>query len=267
VDGLPSERELLVDVPDTWPNLSISVEQANGTAVPPRLALTETEASYRDDHRGWVTVNRAQGRARFDGPRRLSPDEIVHTRLGMLAAVFAQWLGRTAFHAASFVGGAGAWGVFGERESGKSTVMAGLAISAVTVLGDDTMVIEEGRCLSSVRCIDLRLDSANVLGVTCHAPLVRKGLRRRLILGPAPQQTPLAGWLFLAQGEALSARALPLAERLERIAGQRRWHRRGVTDPRDLVEFAALPAWELRCPRDWSLLPATIELVRELTGA
>ncbi|HEX8065848.1 MAG TPA: hypothetical protein VF520_04895 [Thermoleophilaceae bacterium] len=203
--------------------------------------------------------------ASFRGGHRLTSDEIVHPRLGMLGAIYAQWLpGRMAFHAGAFVGGGGAWAVVGERHDGKSTLMAALALAGVPVLGDDTLVLDGTRCLSGVRCVDLRPDAAAHLGVRDALVTVRRGARERLFLDGPPREAPLAGWLFLKWADELAIRPLPAPERIARIARRQGWHRRGVTDSARLLDFAALPAWELGRPRDWAHLPRVLERVREL---
>jgi hypothetical protein len=94
---------------------------------------------------------------------------------------------------------------------------------------------------------------------------VRWGARGRLFLDGPPREAPLAGWLFLKWADELAIRALPTPERIARIVSRQRWHRRGVTDPERLLDLAALPAWELKRPRDWAHLPRVVEHVRELT--
>jgi hypothetical protein len=215
-----------------------------------------------------VTVDRRAGTATFRGAGRLAHDAIVHPRLGMLGAIYAQWIpGRVAFHAGAFVGGGRAWAVVGERGHGKSTLMAALAVAGAPVVGDDTLVLEGDRCLPGVRCVDLRPGAAAQLGVADRAATVRDGARERLPLGGPPPDATLGGWLFLDWADEVAIRALPTRERIERIARSQGWHRRGVTDPTRLLELSALPAWEIRRPRDWTELPRVVERVCELTGA
>lgn len=223
-------------------------------------------ARYPDAPGGRVTVDRRAGVASFRGANGLTSDELVHPRLGMLAAIYAQWLpGRMAFHAGAFISGEGAWAVVGERHDGKSTLMAALALAGVPVLGDDTLVLDGLRCLSGVRCIDLRPDAVVHLGVRDAVVTVRRGARERLLLDGPPREAPLAGWLFLRWADEPSIRALPTPERITRIASCQGWHRRGATDPAGLLDFASLPAWELSRPRDWAQLPRVVEHVHELT--
>jgi hypothetical protein len=265
VSGLESEHRLLVPAGVGWPAVRIDVDPRPADAGP--TVLDERAARYPDVLGGHVAVDREAGVASFRGADRLTPDEIVHPRLGMLGAVYAQWLpGRMAFHAGAFVSGGRAWAVVGQRHDGKSTLMAALATAGLPVLGDDTLVLDGTRCLSGVRCVDLRPDAAAHLGLRDSVVTVRRGARERLLLGDPPPEAPLAGWLFLKWADELSIRALRAPERIARIASSQGWHRRGVTDPAGLLDLATLPAWELARPRDWAQLPRVVEQIRGLTA-
>jgi hypothetical protein len=262
VAGLEAEQDLLVPAEADWPTVRIVVD---GRAIDgAQTRLDDEVARYPDALGGEVEVDRHAGVAIFRGEAPPSPDEIVHPRLGMLGAVYAQWLPRRmAFHAGAFISGDRAWAVVGEQLDGKSTLLGALALAGMPVLGDDTLVLDEGRCLSGVRCVDLRPDAAAHLGVS--DAVVRRGRRVRMpVVGPEDEPR-LAGWLFLTWGETVASRALETPERIARIGGSRGWHRRGVSDPQALLECTALPAWELSRPRDWGQLPRVVEVLRELT--
>jgi hypothetical protein len=265
VTGLDAEGRLLAPAEPDWPVVRIHVDPR--PADSDETALDAGSARYPDVRGGHVTVDREAGVACFRGADPPASDEIVHPRLGMLGAVYAQWLsGRTAFHAGAFVTGERAWAVVGARHDGKSTLMAALALAGVAVLGDDTLVLDGRRCLPGARCVDLRPDTAVHLGAGERVVTVRRGDRERLFLDAPPPAATLAGWLFLSWGDGLSLRPLAAPERVARVASTQGWHRRGVTDPAELLDLASLPAWELSRPRDWALMPRVVERVRELTA-
>lgn len=265
VTGLEAEDHLLSAGEPGWPAIRIVVDPS--PAERGRAVLGEDAACFPEARSGHVAVNRRTGVAAFRGTG-LTTDEIVHPRLGMLGALVAQWLpGRVAFHAGAFVSEGRAWAVVGERGDGKSTLMAALALSGLPVLGDDTLVLDSDRCLPGVRCVDLRPDAVDRLGVRDAVGTVRGGDRERLLLGPVAPSTPLAGWLFLRWSDELSLRPLPAGERIARLGRARGWHRRGVTEPHELLRLAALPAWEVARPRDWARLPEVLERVVALTTA
>ncbi|MEA2423215.1 MAG: hypothetical protein QOF55_2314 [Thermoleophilaceae bacterium] len=264
VTGLEAEDRLLVAAESDWPTVLIRVE-ASGTNAGGAL-LDEDMARYVDAAGGHVVVDRRAGVASFRGADPPTSDEIVHPGLGMLGALYAQWApGRMAFHAGAFINGERAWAVVGKRHDGKSTLMAALALAGVPVLGDDTLVLDGVRCLSGVRCVDLRPDAPAQLGVPDNVFTVRRGARERLLLDGQAREAPLAGWFFLRWADEVAIRVLETPERIARIASCQGWHRRGVTDPERLLDLAALPAWELSRPRDWAHLPRVLEHVRELT--
>ena len=265
VAGLEPESRLLVPAEPDWPSVRIVVGAR--AAVGNGAVLDDDMAWYPDAPGGRVEVDRRAGVASFTGVAGLTPDQIVHPRLGMLAALYAQWVpGRTAFHAGGFVADDRAWGVVGGRQDGKSTLMAALALAGMPVLADDTLVVEGHQCLVGVRCVDLRPDAAARLGVDGAAATVRRGARARLVLPDAPRAAPLAGWLFLRWADELAVRELDPGERIRRIGRSQGWHRRGVTDPARLLELASMPAWELSRPPDWTELPRVVDLVRAATS-
>lgn len=266
VRGLEAEDRLLVPAEPGWPALRVVVDPRPGEAG--GTFLDETGARYPAPSGGYVEIDRAAGVAALRGTDGLTSDAIVHPGLGMIAAIYAQWLPeRMAFHAGAFVSGGRSWAVVGGQADGKSTLMAALAVAGVPVLGDDTLVVEGLACLPGVRCVDLRPDAADRLQVDYGIATVRGGARRRLLIGDAPGEAPLGGWIFLTWGDALAVRELAAAERLARIGRAQGWHRRGVTEPERLLDVAALPAWELTRPREWADLPHTVERLRELTSA
>jgi hypothetical protein len=180
--------------------------------------------------------------------RRLRAAELVLPLLAPVAAVMSYWLGRECFHAGAFVARGSAWGIIGERGSGKSTTVAELALAGVPVVGDDLLVVRDWTVYAGTRAVDLRRDAAARLGVGESLGVVGARGRWRLALTATKAELALAGWIFLAWGDQVEATPLPGAERLVRLhAG------RGINlpprDPARLLELASLPGWELRRPK------------------
>ena len=104
VTGLEAEERLFGAAWPDWPTVRIMIEPA--TPDTNGIRLDEDFAHFPDASGGQVTVDRRAGHASFRGGQGLTPDEIVHPRLGMLGAIYAHWLpGRMAFHAGAFVSG------------------------------------------------------------------------------------------------------------------------------------------------------------------
>ncbi len=134
-----------------------------------------------------------------------------------------------------------AWGVVGAKEAGKSTLMYACHLGGASVLTEDVLVLAGRTAFAGPRCIDLRVPAPDAVAV-------RDG-RHRVTLPPCPAEAPLAGFVHLAWHDAPAAtRALDLAGRLRRLADERRGDARWRGDV-ELLDLAALPAFELRRPR------------------
>jgi hypothetical protein len=91
----------------------------------------------------------------------------------------------------------------------------------------------------------------------------RGGTRGRLLLPPAPASARMAGFVYLAWGDEIALDPLPAPERLQRLVARRAedlWPR----DASLLLDLAKLPAFELRRPKRWDLLDATVEALSDL---
>jgi hypothetical protein len=265
VAGLEDHKDLLVPAAEHWPQVRVSW-LPGGPSRPPS-SISEARAVYPFDGGGHAVVDRVHGTATFVTPKRPTTDELLHPRLAMVGAVCAGWLGSDAFHAGAFAHRGRAWGVVGDGKEGKSTLLATLHVMGVDIVADDTLIIRDGLCLSGARCIDLRDDVPERLGLSDCVVSVRGGQRRRLSLGPPPPAVALGGWVFLRWAEDVVLEPISTAARLERIGRLRGWHRRGATGPTRLLELASLPAWELRRPRDLELMPEVVRLLEGVLGS
>ncbi len=182
---------------------------------------------------------------------------LVHPLLAAVAVVFGRWHGREALHGGAFLSGNVAVGVLGETGSGKSSLLASIALQAHPVVADDLLVLAKDLVFEGPRGIDLRPSSAAGLGI--FAPSVRGGQRRRLPLPPAGMSARLDALLVLGWGETTELRPVAPADRLRTIAR----HRRPTlppADPTSLLRLIELPMWELRRPKDWRSFDEGVEL-------
>jgi hypothetical protein len=271
IRGLEEARDLLVPAPPSWPLIEIErVFVEGGAAAEPEgdrstLRFTAAGAVIQLAAGGTVAIDRDARTARFATPAPVGDHELVHPYLGTVAAVFATWLGRECFHAGCFAADGGAWALLAEREGGKSSLLAWLALQGVSIVSDDILVLEGGRAYAGPRSIDLREEPARRLGVGEALGVVGVRKRWRQRTDPAPSGLPLRGWILLAWGPELSVLPLPAAERLATLASQVAIAR-PPDDPRVLLDLAALPAFELRRPRGWETFDGAgarlLELVR-----
>ena len=256
ITGVDGARSLVAGVPESWPRLAIEVMPE--TPGPPSDGVGADRAELRLTGGGWVAVDRAPGRAVFHVPNSPGPEGLVHPYLAPVALISARWLGRESFHAGAFVAGGGVWAILGGKEAGKSTTLAWLAQSGRPVVCDDALILDGTTALAGPRSIDLREESARRLGI--GEPLGRVGRRDRwrVPLAPVPPELPFRGWVSLEWGEEIAVEPLRGAARLPALAPHR-----GVflepPRPALLVEYAGLPHWRLRRPRDARRLAAGCE--------
>jgi hypothetical protein len=252
---------MLVPAEPAWPHLRITVSVEDSPLEEERITDNRADLWLRAG--GRLEVDRATGVARFVVPRPMTDHELIHPGLAPAAAVMAHWLDRPCFHAGAFLSPGGVWAVAGDRESGKSSTLAWLALNNHSVVTDDILVLDDfGGAYAGPRSIDLRDETAERLGA--GEPLGRIGTRSRwrMNLPPIQAQLPFRGWFFLEWGDMLEVRRLPASDCLTWLL-----HRRTVrvkpVSPAALLELAALPAWQLRRPREWGNFDEAASLLLE----
>jgi hypothetical protein len=250
--------ELLLPAEPGWPALELVRAVGPGSHFLDRM--TDERAEIVLANGGDIVVERRPARAVFTVPADVGDGELVHPYLAPVAAVVARWLGRESVHAGAFAVGNRAWGVLGEREAGKSSLLAFLALRGYQVVSDDVLILDGSSVFAGPRTIDLREEAAAELGVGTPLGIVGARERWRLTLDPVPSRLQLAGWIFLGWDAEPAVVRLAAGERLARIAAQRAV-RLLPTDPGLLLRLSGLPGWELRRPRDWSSLPEATDLL------
>ena len=198
-------------------------------------------------------------------PHEVRPDELVHPYLAPAAAVIGRWHGRESIHAGAFAVDGDVWGVVGEREAGKSSTLAWLAMAGVDVLCDDMLVIDGRTPFRGPRSIDLRADAAERFEAGEAIGVTGARERWRLRLDQAPDGQTLAGFLLLTWGDRVEVRALGASERLQRLIPQR-GVRLEPTRVEALLDLASLPAFEVSRPRSWESLPEAGKRLIELAS-
>jgi hypothetical protein len=254
---------MLVEAQADWPRVQLVSEIAD----PPPAAewVTADAAELALKTGGRLSIDRRRGVARFAVPRPVADAELVHPYLAPVAAVVSHWNGRLSFHAGAFVAGGGVWALVGEREAGKSSTLAWLALQGHQVVADDVLVVCEGKAYAGPRSIDLRCETAERFGVGEALGMVGARRRWRVSLPGVDAELPLRGWVFLGWGDRLEVGPLPGS----RLLGELMRHltlRIQPTRPRGLLELAMLPAFELRRPRGWESLTETTDRLLELAG-
>ena len=193
----------------------------------------------------------------------LDEDRLVHPWVTWGAAMFARWHGREAFHGGAFVSGGRAWAVLADKEGGKSTLLARLALDGAGIVSDDLLVIDDGDVFAGPRCVDLRPGTAEQLGAG-DLPLAR-GDRHRLPLPPVADRLPLAGVVHLAWSDTLAVREIPLSDRIARLRPHNGFDLL-TPGPSELLSLAGLPTLELSRPKELGRISACAELLLAATA-
>jgi len=213
---------------------------------------------------GGLQLDRAARTALITTAHHLTDDELAHPYLAPIAAVHSHWLGRAAFHAGAIVVADQAWGVIGEREAGKSTLLAAVHAAGGVVLADDLLVMDGDIVYSGPRTLDLREEAAGWFPEARSLGVAGARERWRLDLGAAPTRVPLGGWIVPSWARELSITQLPGAAAAHHIAPARSVTGLAI-DPGAFLEAAARPAVEFSRPREMGKLSAGVEtLLTEL---
>ena len=264
--GLPGPPAQLVEVERGWPALEIVRVTAESSDVASWIAADRAEIRLVAGDR--LRVERKPLRATFTTARRLSDAALLHPYLAPAAAVAAYWLGREAFHAGAVVIDDGVWGVIGEKEAGKSSLLAWLALQGHAVFADDSLVLDGDVAFAAPRSIDLRERPAAGLGAGEPMGTIGDRRRWRLKLGAVPGAGRLRGWVFLAWSDDVAVVPLAPGARLRQMFDNRMVRGLAPADPAALLELAALPAFEFARPRRWDQLARAAErLLAELSNS
>jgi hypothetical protein len=260
--GVAAGQTMLGDARPEWPHLRLVSEFANPRAV--EESVTDRGAVLRLKTGGRLTLDRQAGVARYAVPRFLTDEELVHPFLAPAAAIVSHWAGRLSFHAGAFVSDGAVWALVGDREAGKSSTLAWLALNGHEVFADDVLVLDGAIAFAGPRAIDLREETSKRFGTGADIGVVGSRRRWRLTLPQIEGQMPFRGWMFLNWGDRLEPRRLRPADCLRGLI-EGLALRRDASDPGALLELATLPAWELQRPRDWDLLEDGVECMLGLT--
>lgn len=257
IDGLSASHGLLGPALPHWPAVRVVTELGRLDAGARSWFDDEGAGAVLPGERS-IVMSRADARAVVTAPHPLPVDELVHPGLSPVAACFGAWAGYEAFHGAAFAVGGRAWGLFADKEGGKSSTVGWLHRRGCGVLTDDLVMVAGQRLLSGPRCVDLRDEAAAVLG---GRPLggERRG-KWRIDLPAVEPDYPLGGWVVLRWGDDVQLRPLPTGDRLAALARCRVWDRL-PPQPSVWLDLAALPAWELSRPRSWSSLEGSVSVL------
>lgn len=254
----------LVAIDDSAPEVAVAWRRAS--TIADVEDVFENRVSY--GVRGALTfhVERDPPSILFDVPSPPVPGALVHPLLTVAISVHARWRGDVTLHAGAFETPAGAWGIMGSREAGKSAMLAALATRGHPVVADDLVAVLEGSVWAGPDCVDLRPDTAERFEKARYLGIVGGRARFRLSTPPGRPRVPLRGFFVLDWhgSPEIKAEPLPMEERLKWLYRQEYIPLVGPVDPRKFVSLVALPAWRLTRPRDWVATDTAIEQILEV---
>jgi hypothetical protein len=227
---------LALNEADHWPSLDVVLEPD-----PQPLPFDYTFATAA----GTVCLSKDLDRVRLPLRDRGEVDLAVHPLLSAAAWMRARLLGLEVLHAGAVLSRRGAWLVLGDKEAGKSTLLAQLHAEGLPVVADDLAILDAGCVYSGPRCLDLRPDMGRLLDI---GRSVGGAERCRVDLPPVAAEHRVAGFVELRWSDrwGVTAVAQP-GERLGRlleVSGQR--PRR---DPLEMLELGTLPYYVVERPR------------------
>ncbi len=128
LSGVDAATELLAPVEPDWPELEL-LAVVDDAPPPPHDRVSEDRAELTLRSGGWVELDRDASRATYHLHRRVRDGDLLHPYLAPVAALAARWLGRESFHAGAVIVDGGAWALLGDKEAGKSSTLAHLALT------------------------------------------------------------------------------------------------------------------------------------------
>lgn len=205
-----------------------------------------------------LCVNADASRATFHATPRPDSVDLVHPWLAPAAARRSLALGRLTLHGGLVLCPEGAVAVVGDREAGKSTLMAHAALAGMDVMSDDIIVWDQGVVYAGPRCVDLRPGAAAYVGPE-RLHMARGGTRHRLQLRPVSWDARLLGVVVLAWGDGLECVRIGPGRRLAEMESHLACASTSVARMA-LLSMAETPVWRLTRPYDFALLDATLAL-------
>jgi len=245
IAGIQDSGDLLLEARTNWPLLEVTSRV--GRVDQAVTVVSEQYAELKLIDGITARLDRSPPRVEFIMPTPLASKAIVHPFLSGVVPIHCHWMGRTSLHGGAFIHDNRAWAILGDREGGKSTLLAQLAAQGLAIVADDLVVIEDDMVYAGPRSIDLRVNPAQGMGPAELIGRVGARERWRIQLGPVPSQVPLGGFFFLEWSERSEIRRLGGVERMLRISAGRSLML-PLPDPMTLPRLAALPGWAVRRP-------------------
>jgi hypothetical protein len=254
ISGADGIAPLLGSAEPGWPRLNLTAARAEpGGAQAPdgpgtvRIGHERATVWVSDSER--IELDRRAGSVRIVTHEPIAPEFVAHPYLALPAAIAARWLGRQTFHGGAFVHDGKAWAVFGDKEAGKSSVLGWLLGAGREIVSDDMLILDDGILFAGPRCVDLRAETAAVIGGEDIGGPLQSRRRWRLRAGPAPPPLPLGGVIHLAWADDVAVEPLGAEQRLEELVRGSVMYPDG-SESVAYLGLAGLPTFRFARPRE-----------------
>jgi hypothetical protein len=262
-----------IELPDLVPidegAPSAKVECRHATVLVKRIQRTDDLVTAGDRGTSLLEVRRDPPAITLEFPDPTTPEELVHPLLTLPLSILARWRGDLTLHAGCFYAGDRAWGVMGQREAGKSTMLANLAGREVPLLADDLLVLDQGVVRPGPSCIDLRPDMAERIPEARYLGEIGNRARYRLTTPTPPMNPPLGGFFLLAWGQEdrVAVTPMPASEALRMLYEQEYIGMMGPVDPVKILDLLGTPMWRVERPPDWRFTEETLDRILDVAAA
>ena len=257
--GIAPSVELLARVDPDAPQLTVRRTAPNGELPADSPPLT---VGLIDGGRLGVDVER--GLAVYALEQDVCDDDMVHPWLVPAVCEIAVARQCTVLHGGILEFGGAAIGIIGDRESGKSSILAQVATRhpLLTVMADDLIVIRAQKVYAGPRCIDLRPSSITAFPQISTTPS-RSATRLRLVVPSCKAAARLIGFVELEWGPSLAIQPVRVADRLATLLPHMSTDL-SRSNVESVLDLASLPVWRLQRPRDWAVLGHSVDLLQNV---
>ena len=248
--------------------MDVALECRHAAAIIEHRQVEDDLISVREPRFSSLEVRRDPASITLEFPDRASPEALVHPLLSLPLSILARWRGDLTLHAGAFYSNDRAWAVIGDREAGKSTMLAKIAEAGCPLLADDLLVLDGNVVRAGPACIDLRPDAAERIPNARYLGEIGSRPRHRLSTAPGPARAELGGFFLLGWDEDPTVRAepMPAGEALRVVYDQEYFGLLGPGDPQRILELLDAPMWRVARPQDWSTTDEAVDRILETTA-
>jgi hypothetical protein len=251
--GLEDSAPQLLAADPSWPLLAVvrtgpTHEAKHAPRPPGTIAIRADDAEIWLAEGDRIVVDREAREVRFETSERFSDAVVLHPYLAFPASIHSRWLGRFGLHGGAFRHDGRTVALLGPKEAGKSSTLAWLLQHGHEIVSDDVLILDGLTLFAGPRCVDLREESAAVLGGEALGVVGSRG-RWRLQPGDVPPAGPLDAVVHLEWGDDVRVGPVEPGARLAALVDNSVL-RPGNEVALELLELASLPTWRFERPRD-----------------